>query len=43
MQNDEKNSTATIFGLPRAIIDYTDSERAPNFTFPGIDTTAARW
>lgn len=41
VQNDEKNSTATIFGLPRAIIDYNNSARAPNFTFPGIDTTTA--
>jgi TonB-dependent receptor len=39
VQNDEKNSTATIFGVPRAIIDYTGSEGAPNFSFPGIDTT----
>jgi len=42
VQNDEKNSTATIFGLPRAIIDYTDGEGAPNFTFPGIDTTTGQ-
>jgi iron complex outermembrane receptor protein len=39
VQNDEKNSTATIFGVPRAIIDYTGGQRAPNFSFPGIDTT----
>jgi iron complex outermembrane receptor protein len=39
VQNDEKNSTATIFGVPRAIIDYNNSSGAPNFTFPGIDTT----
>jgi TonB-dependent receptor len=38
-QNDEKNSTATIFGVPRAIIDYTGGQRAPNFSFPGLDTT----
>lgn len=38
VQNDEKNSTATIVGLPRAIVDYNNGERAPNFTFPGIDT-----
>ncbi|HEY5809548.1 MAG TPA: TonB-dependent receptor, partial [Povalibacter sp.] len=42
VQNDEKNSTATIFGLPRAIIDYTDGEGAPNFTFPGLDTTTGQ-
>jgi iron complex outermembrane receptor protein len=40
VQNDEKNSTATIFGVPRAIIDYTGSEGAPDFSFPGIDTTS---
>ena len=39
VQNDEKNSTATIFGVPRAIIDYTGSEGAPNFSFPGLDPT----
>jgi iron complex outermembrane receptor protein len=39
VQNDEKNSTATIFGLPRLVIDYTGSEGAPNFSFPGVDTT----
>jgi TonB-dependent receptor len=39
VQNDEKNSTATIFGVPRAVIDYTGSEGAPNMSFPGIDTT----
>lgn len=41
VQNDEKNSTATIFGVSRAIVDYNNGERAPNFTFPGIDTTTA--
>ncbi len=40
VQNDEKNSTATIFGLERAIIDYTGGEGAPNFSFPGLDTTS---
>jgi len=40
VQNDEKNSTATIFGVPRAVIDYTGSERAPNISFPGLDTTS---
>lgn len=42
VQNDEKNSTATIFGLTRAIVDYNNPERAPNFTFPGIDTTTGQ-
>ncbi len=39
VQNDEKNSTATIFGVPRAVIDYRGGQRAPNFSFPGLDTT----
>lgn len=39
VQNDEKNSTATIFGLPRLIIDYRGGEGAPDFSFPGLDTT----
>lgn len=42
VQNDEKNSTATIFGLPRAVIDYNNGEGAPNFTFPGLDTTTGQ-
>ncbi|WP_218042788.1 TonB-dependent receptor [Steroidobacter gossypii] len=42
VQNDEKNSTATVFGVPRAIIDYNNGQRAPNFTFPGLDTTTAQ-
>jgi iron complex outermembrane recepter protein len=42
VQNDEKNSTATIFGVPRAIIDYRNGERAPNFSFPGLDTTSGQ-
>ncbi|MFL6618068.1 MAG: TonB-dependent receptor, partial [Povalibacter sp.] len=42
VQNNEKNSTATIFGLPRAVIDYTSGEGAPNFTFPGLDTTTGQ-
>jgi iron complex outermembrane recepter protein len=42
VQNDERNSTATIFGVPRAIIDYNNSQRAPNFTFPGLDTTSGQ-
>jgi TonB-dependent receptor len=41
VQNDEKNSTATITGLPRAIVDYNNSQHAPNFTFPGLDTTTS--
>jgi iron complex outermembrane recepter protein len=42
VQNDEENSTATIFGVPRAIIDYTGGEGAPNISFPGIDTTTGQ-
>lgn len=40
VQNDEINSTATIFSLPRAIVDYRGSQRAPNFSFPGTDVTS---
>jgi iron complex outermembrane receptor protein len=39
--NNEKNSTATIMGLQRAIVDYNNPQHAPNFTFPGIDTTTS--
>jgi iron complex outermembrane recepter protein len=42
VQNDEINSTATIFGLTRAIVDYNNKDRAPNFTFPGLDTTTGQ-
>jgi iron complex outermembrane recepter protein len=42
VQNDEINSTATIFGLPRAIVDYNNKERAPNITIPGIDVTTGQ-
>lgn len=42
VQNDEKNSTATIFGVPRAVIDYSNSQRAPNMTFPGLDITSGQ-
>jgi TonB-dependent receptor len=41
VQNDEKNSTATIFGVPRAVVDYTGGGANPNISFPGIDTTDA--
>lgn len=42
VQNNEINSTATVFGVPRAIIDYTGSQRAPNFSFPGLDITSGQ-
>jgi len=42
VQNNEKNSTATVFGVPRAVIDYTGGEGAPNFAFPGLDTTSGQ-
>ena len=42
VQNDEKNSTATVFGVPRAVIDYTGGQRAPNMTFPGLDVTSGQ-
>ena len=35
VHNDEINSTAGVFGLSRAVVDYTGSEGAPNITFPG--------
>jgi TonB-dependent receptor len=41
VQNDEKNANAVIFGVPRAIVDYTSSQRAPNFSFPGLDVTTS--
>jgi iron complex outermembrane recepter protein len=42
VQNDEKNSTATIFGVPRAVIDYTGGQRAPDMSFPGLDITTGQ-
>ena len=39
--NNEKNANATITGMSRAIVDYNNSQHAPNFTFPGIDTTTS--
>jgi iron complex outermembrane recepter protein len=41
-QNNEINSTATAFGVPRAVIDYSGSERAPNISFPGFDVTTGQ-
>jgi iron complex outermembrane receptor protein len=38
VHNDEINSTAQVFGLSRAIVDYTGSKAAPEITFPaGFD------
>jgi TonB-dependent receptor len=42
VQNNEINSTATVFGVPRAIIDYKGGQRAPNFSFPGLDVTTGQ-
>jgi iron complex outermembrane recepter protein len=42
VQNDEKNSTATVFGVQRAVIDYTNGQRAPNMSFPGLDITTGQ-
>jgi iron complex outermembrane receptor protein len=42
VQNNEINSTATVFGVPRAIVDYTGGQRAPNFSFPGLDVTTGQ-
>jgi TonB-dependent receptor len=40
VHNDEKNANSVITGLPRAIVDYNNSQHAPNFSFPGVDTTS---
>jgi len=41
VHNDEINSTAQVFGLARAIVDYTGSRGAPNIQFPaGFDLTS---
>lgn len=37
VHNDEMNSTAYVFGVPRAVIDYTGSQGSPKFSFPGLD------
>ncbi len=42
VQNDELNSTATVFGVPRAVIDYNNGQRSPNFSFPGLDVTSGQ-
>lgn len=35
VHNDEINSTAQVFGITRAVVDYTGSLGAPDITFPG--------
>ena len=35
--NDEINSTAQVFGMSRAIVDYNGSKGAPEITFAGFD------
>ncbi|MBI1685690.1 TonB-dependent receptor [Caulobacter hibisci] len=42
VQNNEINATATVFGVPRAIVDYTGDQGAPNFSFPGLDVTSGQ-
>lgn len=42
VHNDEINSTAYVFGVPRAIVDYTGSQGSPQFTFPGLDVTTGQ-
>ncbi|PVM77637.1 TonB-dependent receptor [Caulobacter radicis] len=42
VQNNEINSTATIFGVPRAVIDYKGGKGAPNMSFPGLDVTTGQ-
>jgi iron complex outermembrane recepter protein len=39
--NNETDSTAQLFGMARAVVDYTGSLGAPNITFPGLDVTNA--
>ncbi|WP_310081922.1 TonB-dependent receptor [Caulobacter sp. BE254] len=41
VQNNEINATATVFGVPRAIVDYTGGG-APKFSFPGLDTNTGQ-
>ena len=41
VHNDEINSTAGVFGLTRAVVDYNGSLGAPNISFPaGFDVTS---
>jgi iron complex outermembrane receptor protein len=41
VHNDEINSSATVFGVPRAIVDYTGSLAAPNISFSsGFDVNS---
>jgi len=41
VHNDEINSTAQVFGLARASVDYTGGRGAPNIQFPtGFDLTS---
>jgi iron complex outermembrane receptor protein len=37
VDNEETDFVATIYGLPRAIVDYTNSQRAPDIQLPGVD------
>jgi iron complex outermembrane recepter protein len=37
VDNQETDSTATQYGITRAIVDYTGSEHAPDIQFPGTD------
>ena len=38
VHNDEINSTAQVFGMTRAVVDYTGGKAAPEITFPaGFD------
>ncbi|WKL56008.1 TonB-dependent receptor [Asticcacaulis sp. ZE23SCel15] len=42
VHNDEINATAYVFGVPRAVIDYTGGEGAPNMSFPGLDVASSQ-
>ena len=37
VDNEETDVVGTIYGLPRASIDYTNSQRAPDIQLPGVD------
>jgi TonB-dependent receptor len=42
VHNDEVDSTAGVFGTPRAVIDYSGGAGAPNISFPGLDVTSSQ-
>jgi TonB-dependent receptor len=40
--NEETDSTAMVFGVPRSAVDYTGSEHAPDIQLPGLDPTTSQ-